>query len=168
MYNQTDFLVNYDLLENRLKITSGGYEDFSYFTEIFEPKGFISKCSPYYCECIILPDGRVLDATPSHSIAMDSLLNFLKPRDEYSSWKLSPTWLVEERLYYTGAVMVWKEQQIGFGKLTEYQKGTLKLLENSKKIHFNYCNYDKEKQDFFISNKDEIHHQAIEWYTKNT
>ena len=96
-----------NLLTNSLPITAYGFENTSMATQIMSVNEYINHHkNPYYCECIILPDGRVVLARPSHMAVLDSLLNYIQG----STFVLSPYWFVEERLYYTDSILVWKER----------------------------------------------------------
>ena len=146
-----------------LDITASGYEGLNYKTEVLTVDDYIKEKSvPYYAEFLVLPDGRIIPAEPSHSIVLDSLLYYLND----GHFSLSPTWLVEERLYYTGAITCWREFQNGFSELTKAQEATLEQLEKAEIIIKKYSCYNEEKQEFFLEIKDDVHKKAIEFEEK--
>lgn len=150
---------HYEALENRLPITAGGYEDIGYVTPVMTVEEYLEQFQdPYYCELVVLPDGRIIPAQPSHAIVMDSLLNFLNGSEPFI---LSRAWLVEERLYYTGAIMVWKEVQTSYDAATPEQEATLKKLVAEGRIEHKHNYYEQHKRDYFARNAIEIHEEAL-------
>lgn len=81
-----------------------------------------------YCEAIILPDGKIADARPSHIYKLIELSN--KTKDEID--KLMPMfaspleWLVS----YTGCIAVWYNSFI-FVSITDKQRKSLQRLVNT-------------------------------------
>ena len=153
-----------NLLTNSLPITAYGFENISMATQIMSVNEYINHHKdPYYCECIILPDGRVVLARPSHMAVLDSLLNYIQG----STFVLSPYWFVEERLYYTDSILVWKESQQSFTQnITNAQKHTLEILEQNHCIVFNLQSFPKEKQEHFTKNAQKFHQEVLEWDKK--
>ena len=150
-----------NLLTDSLPITAYGFENTSMATQIMSVDEYIKHHKdPYYCESIILPDGRIVLARPSHMAVLDSLLNHING----STFVLSPYWFVEERLYYTDSILVWKESQQSFTQnITNAQKHTLEVLEQNDCIVFDLQSFPKEKQEFFTENVQKFHQLA----TKN-
>ena len=67
-----------NLLTDSLPITAYGFENTSMATQIMSVDEYIKHHKdPYYCESIILPDGRIVLARPSHIAVLDSLLNHI-------------------------------------------------------------------------------------------
>lgn len=153
-----------NLLINSLPITAYGFENTSMATQIMSVNQYINHYKdPYYCECIILPDGRIVLARPSHMAVLDSLLNHING----STFVLSPYWFVEERLYYTDSILVWKESQQSFTQnITNAQKHTLEILEQNDCIVFDLQSFPKEKQEHFKKNAHKFHQEALEWDKK--
>ena len=75
-------------------------------------------------------------------------------------FNFSPTWYVEERLYYTGAVACWLESQNGFEELTEAQEETLLILKEKGEIKLDYSHYSLEKITYFLSIMSHIREEA--------
>lgn len=146
-----------------LKITAGGYEELGYEVPVVTVDEYMKNKVPFYAEFILLPDGRIVDAQPSHAYCLDSLLNYLNG----GKFHLSPTWFIEERLYYTGAVACWIHGQSGFAELTKEQKETLEKLSQNDVIKFNYHSYDEDKIDYFLSIKDDVRKKVIEFANKH-
>ena len=138
-----------------LDITGGGYEDCDYKIPVLSVEEYLSIKDPYYSEFIVLPDGKILEAKPSHTIVLESLVNYLNG----GKFTFSVTWFIEEVFYYTGAVSCWEHGQMGFSQLTEKQKTTLETLANHQCIRLNYECYSEEKIDYFLSLLDEINLQ---------
>lgn len=138
-----------------LKITSGGYEEMDYIVPVLTVEEYLVKKEPFYSEFILLPDGRIIEATPSHTIMLESLVNYLNG----GKFTFSVTWFIEEAFYYTGAVSCWEHGQMGFSQLTEKQKTTLETLANHHCIRLNYECYSEEKIDYFLNLLDEINLQ---------
>ena len=153
-----------NLLTDSLPITAYGFENTSMATQIMSVDEYIKHHKdPYYCECIILPDGRIVLARPSHMAVLDSLLYHING----STFVLSPYWFVEERLYYTDSILVWKESQQSFTQnITNAQKHTLEILEQNDCIMFDLQSFPKEKQEFFTENVQKFHQEALEWDKK--
>lgn len=141
---------------NSLKITSGGYEGMDYIVSVLTVEEYLAKKEPFYSEFILLPDGRIIEAKPSHAYVLESLANYLNG----GKFDFSPTWYIEERLYYTGAVACWLESQSGFEELTGAQEETLLILEEKKEIKFNYSHYSREKINYFFSIMPSIREEA--------
>lgn len=139
-----------------LKITSGGYEEMDYIVPVLTVEEYLEKKEPFYSEFILLPDGRIIEARPSHAYVLDSLVNYLNG----GKFDFSPTWYIEERLCYTGAVACWLESQSGFEELTEEQEETLRILEEKEEIKFNYSHYSREKINYFFSIMPSIREEA--------
>lgn len=151
-------------LGNRLTITASGYEGLDYVVPVLTIDEYLEQYAPnqiHYCECVILPDGRIIPAQPSHAIVMDSLLNFLNGNKPFT---LSMTWLVEERVYYTGAVMVWNDVQTSFSLPTSEQAKTILKLAEADQITSNVHSYDIGKQRYFTKSAEDIHQEAVEQY----
>ena len=132
---------------NSLKITSGGYEGMDYIVPVLTVEEYLAKKEPFYSEFILLPDGRIIEAKPSHAYVLESLVNHLNEE----KFDFSPTWYIEERFYHTGAVACWLESQSGFEELTEAQEETLRILEEKEEIKLNYSHYSREKINYFFS-----------------
>ena len=139
-----------------LKITSGGYEEMDYIVPVLTVKEYLAKKEPFYSEFILLPDGRIIEAKPSHAYVLESLVNYLNGE----KFNFSPTWYVEERLYYTGAVACWLESQNGFEELTEAQEETLLILKEKGEIKLDYSHYSLEKITYFLSIMSHIREEA--------
>ena len=139
-----------------LKITSGGYEEMDYIVPVLTVEEYLAKKEPFYSEFILLPDGRIIEAKPSHAYVLESLVNYLNGE----KFNFSPTWYIEERLYYTGAVACWLESQNGFEELTEAQEETLLILKEKGEIKFDYSHYSREKINYFFSIMAEIREGA--------
>ena len=130
-----------------LKITSGGYEEMDYIVPVLTVEEYLKKKEPFYAEFILLPDGRIIEAQPSHAYVLESLVNYLNG----GKFDFSPTWYIEERFYYTGAVACWLEIQNSFEELTKAQEETLRTLEEKREIKFNYSHFSKELTEHFLS-----------------
>lgn len=139
-----------------LKITSGGYEEMDYIVPVLTVEEYLVKKEPFYSEFILLPDGRIIEAKPSHAYVLESLVNYLNGE----KFNFSPTWYVEERLYYTGAVACWLESQNGFEELTEAQEETLLILKEKGEIKLDYSHYSLEKITYFLSIMSHIREEA--------
>jgi hypothetical protein len=139
-----------------LKITSGGYEEMDYIVPVLTVEEYLEKKEPFYSEFILLPDGRIIEAKPSHAYVLESLVNYLNGE----KFNFSPTWYVEERLYYTGAVACWLESQNGFEELTEAQEETLLILKEKGEIKLDYSHYSLEKITYFLSIMSHIREEA--------
>ena len=139
-----------------LKITSGGYEEMDYIVPVLTVEEYLEKKEPFYSEFILLPDGRIIGAKPSHAYVLESLVNYLNGE----KFNFSPTWYVEERLYYTGAVACWLESQNGFEELTEAQEETLLILKEKGEIKLDYSHYSLEKITYFLSIMSHIREEA--------
>lgn len=139
-----------------LKITSGGYEEMDYIVPVLTVEEYLEKKEPFYSEFILLPDGRIIEAKPSHAYILESLVNYLNGE----KFNFSPTWYVEERLYYTGAVACWLESQNGFEELTEAQEETLLILKEKGEIKLDYSHYSLEKITYFLSIMSHIREEA--------
>lgn len=139
-----------------LKITSGGYEEMDYIVPVLTVEEYLAKKEPFYSEFILLPDGRVIEAQPSHAYVLESLVNYLNGE----KFNFSPTWYVEERFYHTGAVACWLESQNGFEELTEAQEETLLILKEKGEIKLNYSHYSRKKNNYFFSIMTEIRKEA--------
>ena len=139
-----------------LKITSGGYEEVDYIVPVLTVEEYLKKKEPFYAEFILLPDGRIIEAQPSHAYVLESLVNYLNGE----KFDFSPTWYIEERFYYTGAVACWLESQNGFEELTEAQEETLLILKEKGEIKLNYSHYSREKINYFFSIMTEIRKEA--------
>lgn len=139
-----------------LKITSGGYEEMDYIVPVLTVEEYLEKKEPFYSEFILLPDGRIIEAKPSHAYVLESLVNYLNGE----KFNFSPTWYVEERLYYTGAVACWLESQNGFEELTEAQEETLLILKEKGEIRLDYSHYSLEKITYFLSIMPHIREEA--------
>lgn len=139
-----------------LKITSGGYEEMDYIVPVLTVEEYLAKKEPFYSEFILLPDGRVIEAQPSHAYVLESLVNYLNGE----KFNFSPTWYVEERFYHTGAVACWLESQNGFEELTEAQEETLLILKEKGEIKLNYSHYSRKKINYFFSIMTEIRKEA--------
>ena len=139
-----------------LKITSGGYEKMDYIVPVLTVEEYLAKKEPFYSEFILLPDGRIIEAKPSHAYVLESLVNYLNG----GKFDFSPTWYIEERLYYTGAVACWLESQSGFEELTEAQEETLLILKEKGEIKLDYSHYPREKINYFFSIMAEIREEA--------
>jgi len=139
-----------------LKITSGGYEKMDYIVPVLTVEEYLEKKEPFYAEFILLPDGRIIEAQPSHAYVLESLVNYLNE----GKFDFSPTWYIEERFYYTGAAACWLENQNGFEELTEAQKETLRILEEKGEIKFNYSHFSKELTEHFFSIMASIREEA--------
>ena len=139
-----------------LKITSGGYEEMDYIVPVLTVEEYLEKKEPFYSEFILLPDGRIIEAKPSHAYVLESLVNYLNGE----KFNFSPTWYVEERLYYTGAVACWLESQNGFEELTEPQEETLLILKEKGEIKLDYSHYSLEKITYFLSIMSHIREEA--------
>lgn len=160
MPKRKEMQKRYRELKNKLPITSNGYEYVVKHTEVFEVDTYLATKDPFYSEFIIIPDGRIIPAIPSHSAVMDSLLNFLWD----DGWDLSPQWLVEERLYYTGAIQCWEMLQQGFEEPMKAQKTTMeKLIQSGSIKESAYTCYNADKRDYFIRNKERIHEEAVDF-----
>lgn len=139
-----------------LKITSGGYEEMDYIVPVLTVEEYLEKKEPFYSEFILLPDGRIIEAKPSHAYVLESLVNYLNGE----KFNFSPTWYVEERLYYTGAVACWLESQNSFEELTEAQEETLLILKEKGEIKLDYSHYSLEKITYFLSIMSHIREEA--------
>lgn len=139
-----------------LKITSGGYEEMDYIVPVLTVEEYLEKKEPFYSEFILLPDGRIIEAKPSHAYVLESLVNYLNG----GKFNFSPTWYIEERLYYTGAVACWLEAQNGFEGLTEEQEKTLLILKEKGEIRLDYSHYSLEKITYFLSIMPHIREEA--------
>lgn len=139
-----------------LKITSGGYEEIDYIVPVLTVEEYLAKKEPFYSEFILLPDGRIIEAQPSHAYVLESLVNYLNG----GKFDFSPTWYIEERLYYTGAVACWLESQNGFEELTEAQEETLLILKEKGEIKLDYSHYSLEKITYFLSIMSHIREEA--------
>lgn len=139
-----------------LKITSGGYEEMDYIVPVLTVEEYLEKKESFYSEFILLPDGRIIEAKPSHAYVLESLVNYLNGE----KFNFSPTWYVEERLYYTGAVACWLESQNGFEELTEAQEETLLILKEKGEIKLDYSHYSLEKITYFLSIMSHIREEA--------
>lgn len=139
-----------------LKITSGGYEEMDYIVPVLTVEEYLAKKEPFYSEFILLPDGRIIEAQPSHAYVLESLVNYLNGE----KFDFSPTWYIEERFYHTGAVACWLESQNGFEELTEAQEETLLILKEKGEIKLNYSHYSREKINYFFSIMTEIRKEA--------
>lgn len=139
-----------------LKITSGGYEEMDYIVPVLTVEEYLEKKEPFYSEFILLPDGRIIEAKPSHAYVLESLVNYLNGE----KFNFSPTWYIEERFYYTGSVACWLEIQNGFQELTKEQEETLLILEEKGEIKFNYYHYSRELINHFFSIMASIREEA--------
>ena len=139
-----------------LKITSGGYKEMDYVVPVLTVEEYLAKKEPFYSEFILLPDGRIIEAQPSHAYVLESLVNYLNGE----KFDFSPTWYIEERFYHTGAVACWLESQNGFEELTEAQEETLLILKEKGEIKLNYSHYSREKINYFFSIMTEIRKEA--------
>ena len=139
-----------------LKITSGGYEEMDYIVPVLTVEEYLAKKEPFYSEFILLPDGRIIEAQPSHAYVLESLVNYLNG----GKFDFSPTWYIEERFYYTGAVACWLESQNGFEELTEAQEETLLILKEKGEIKLNYSHFPRELINHFFSIMAEIREEA--------
>mgnify|MGYP000866885535 CR=1 FL=1 len=156
---------SYQDLGDNLIITSYGYEDSGYIVPIQSVDEYLENKDRYYNECVILPDGRVIEASPSHTYVGESLVNFLAGE----RYVFSPTWLVEERLYLTKAIYVWESFQTTFDKdgVTEEQLATLLKIADSTFVEVNLESFEKEKIEYFLEQFDSIREEAIEWTKRN-
>lgn len=127
-----------------------------YIVPVLTVEEYLVKKEPFYSEFILLPDGRILEAKPSHAYVLESLVNYLNGE----KFNFSPTWYVEERLYYTGAVACWLESQNGFEELTEAQEETLLILKEKGEIKLDYSHYSLEKITYFLSIMSHIREEA--------
>ena len=96
------------------------YDMYSDFDITLHKQTFVN-----YFEAILLPNGQVVYATPSH---VEKLLSITKePRDEiYDKMPITASplhWLIE----YTGCISMWSEFYIG-SPTTDEQKEMLQLL----------------------------------------
>lgn len=88
------------------------------------------------CECIILPDGTVEDAKPSHirklgEIAKQDTLTF----NEWMEKDMEPLfWMVE----YTGCISVWKKRVLVPLQMTKAQEMTLQMLGDATFLSLHY------------------------------
>lgn len=139
-----------------LKITSGGYEEMDYIVPVLTVEEYLAKKEPFYSEFILLSDGRIIEAQPSHAYVLESLVNYLNGE----KFNFSPTWYVEERFYYTGTVACWLESQNGFEELTEAQEETLLILKEKGEIKLNYSHFSKELTEHFLSIMASIREEA--------
>lgn len=122
-----------------IPISSGGYEELKMFTPIMTVSDYIDKSSPYYCELLILPDGRVLPAEPSHTMLIESIICVLTATDYKALLEnLSIPWYREELLALSGVISVWKEQQEAITpELTKGQRESLRELSEAGLITLN-------------------------------
>lgn len=127
-----------------------------YIVPVLTVEEYLVKKEPFYSEFILLPDGRIIEAKPSHAYVLESLVNYLNGE----KFNFSPTWYVEERLYYTGAVACWLESQNGFEELTEAQEETLLILKEKGEIKLDYSHYSLEKITYFLSIMSHIREEA--------
>lgn len=146
-----------------LKITSGGYEEMDYIVPVLTVEEYLAKKEPFYSEFILLPDGRIIEAKPSHAYVLESLVNHLNEE----KFDFSPTWYIEERFYHTGAVACWLESQSGFEELTEAQEETLHILEEKGEIKLNHSHYSREKINYFFSIMPSIREEACAFAEKH-
>lgn len=152
---------NYSQLGTHLRITGIGFENLYRQTPVMSVHEYLNVADPFDNELIIIPDGRIIPAQPSHSYVLDSLLNLLY--EEAPLFPLSPYWLIEERLYHTGAIQVWQHNQTSYSAPTQAQIKTLGHLVNNNIIRLNYEWLSEEKRQFFESNYNYIHKEAILW-----
>lgn len=158
---------NYSRLGNYLRITAIGFDNIYRQTPIMSIEEYLCRIvKKFDNELIILPDGRIIPAEPSHSYVLDSILNLLY--DDADVFPLSPYWLIEERLYHTGAIQVWQYNQTSYSAPTQEQMKTLGKLVNHNIINLNYEWFSEEKRQYFESNYDTIHQEAIVWNKKHT
>lgn len=57
-----------------LDITGGGYEDCDYKIPVLSVEEYLSIKDPYYSEFIVLPNGKILETKPSHTIQAQFLV----------------------------------------------------------------------------------------------
>lgn len=159
------FKNSYQNLGDYLLITSYGYEDIGYTVPVQSVEEFLKNKDRYYNECVILPDGRVIEASPSHTYVGESLVNFLAGE----KYAFSPTWLVEERLYLTRAIFVWESFQTMFDedRVTEEQLNTILKIADSTFVEVNLESFEKEKIQYFLERFDSIREEAVEWAKEN-
>lgn len=81
-----------------------------------------------YCEAIILPDGSITDARPSHTYRLIRLTG--KSKSELDNMMPIYAAPLEWLLGYTGCISVWYNSFI-YSSLTDNQKLTLQALVNS-------------------------------------
>lgn len=127
-----------------------------YIVPVLTVEEYLEKKEPFYSEFILLPDGRIIEAKPSHAYVLESLVNYLNGE----KFDFSPTWYIEERFYHTGAVACWLESQNGFEELTEAQEETLLVLKEKSEIKLNYSHFPRELINHFFSIMAEIREEA--------
>lgn len=153
--------TNFIYMRKKLAISSIGYDGSGLEVEILSVDKYLEQETPHG-ECVILPDGRIISAIPSHNDVLESLLNYAYG----SKWLVSVEFYEEELLYYTGSIMCWEDVQKGFKKATQKQRETLEKLSEAGVIENNYKHYSLSRQERFKRLKPLIHSMAIKYYEK--
>ena len=120
-------------LQHKLPITGLGYKDFGYQTPIYTFEEYSKNKDPYNSECLVLPDGRIVPAEPSHQLVLSSLVDFIEQQEtDYSM-----VWFYEELLLLTQSVVVYEEMQKSFFEPNQQQATTLKKMVDATYIKSN-------------------------------
>lgn len=123
-------------LQHNLPITGLGYKDFGYQTPVYTFEEYSKNKDPYNSECLILPDGRIIPAEPSHQLVLSSLVDFIEQKEtDYSM-----IWFYEELLLLTQSVVVYEKIQKSFFEANLQQAATLEKMVDATYIKSNLEN----------------------------
>lgn len=88
------------------------------------------------CECIINPDGTILEAQPSHIRMLEEQSGMESGAfNSMMEKEMEPLfWLVE----YTGCISVWKTRALAPVHITEQQEAALEVLHDAAFLSVNF------------------------------
>lgn len=101
-----------------------------------------------HTELIILHDGRIILAEPSHTVVLHNLVRYATKHTEFD---FSIGFYSEELLALSKAILVWNNQQrmYSFDEISDEQMATLNTLVQNKLINLNLItSYSKLRHRF--------------------
>lgn len=119
-------------------------DGFNKVLPIFEREEYIKYHNhKFYCEILILSDGRIVEAHPSHMYALSALIKAVSGKEledlDYSYYE-------EDMRYYSQAVVVYYRNQACFSEesITEEQIKTLDALDKKGILEKQVSYYSSE------------------------